>query len=262
MEENKTVCREKAPGRVASPKQRAGDPRVTGPRNRVALAAVILLLATVFMCLAACASPRAAGQESVGSAVPQPVTPRNAAEDLLLVVDFQNVYLPGNDWACPSMPAAMERTMKLLDAPGAPDCVMTKYVAPAEPTGRWKQYNEAYREINANAFLAEFPEALAPYAAKATVIEKATYSSMDAPEVLAAMEGKKAVVLAGVVADCCVLATMMDAIDLGYEVVYLYDCIAGVSEESEAEIRALAEIYSPIHTTVMSGAEYLAAIGA
>lgn len=43
------------------------------------------------------------------------------------------------------------------------------------------------------------------------------------------MEGKKAVVLAGVVADCCVLATMMDAIDLGYEVVYLYDCIAGVS---------------------------------
>ena len=61
--------------------------------------------------------------------------------------------------------------------------IMTKYVAPAEPTGRWKQYNEAYREINANAFLAEFPE-------------------------------------------------------------------------------ALAEIYSPIHTTVMSGAEYLAAIGA
>ena len=55
---------------------------------------------------------------------------------------------------------------------------------------------------------------------------------------------------------------MFDAIDLGYEVVYLYDCIAGASAESEAEIRALAEIFQPIHTTVMSSEEYLAAIGA
>lgn len=51
-------------------------------------------------------------------------------------MDFQNIYLPGYDWACPSMPAAMEHTMKLLDAQCAPECVMTKYVAPAEPTGR------------------------------------------------------------------------------------------------------------------------------
>ena len=99
-------------------------------------------------------------------------------------------------------------------------------------------------------------------AANAAVGDKSTYSSMDAPEVLAAMEGKRAVVLTGVVADCCILATMFDAIDLGYEVVYLYDCIAGASAESEAEIRALAEIFQPIHTTVMSSEEYLAAIGA
>ena len=32
---------------------------------------------------------------------------RNAAEDLLLIVDFQNVYLPGYEWACPSMPEAV-----------------------------------------------------------------------------------------------------------------------------------------------------------
>ena len=54
---------------------------------------------------------------------------------------------------------------------------------------------------------------------------------------------------------------MYDAIDMGYEVVYLYDCIGGVSPESEAEIRALAEVFSPVHTSVMSSDEYLAAIG-
>ena len=82
----------------------------------------------------------------------------------------------------------------------------------------------------------------------------------DAPEVLAAMEGKKAVVLAGVTAECCVLATMMDAMDLGYEVVYLYDCIAGQSAELEAQVRGIAEMFEPTQITVMSSAEYLTAI--
>ena len=224
-------------------------------RALTAAAAVLCLLAGI-------ASGYAAeGQTDAGEET-QAVMPRDVSEDLLLVVDFQNVYLPGYDWACPGMPAAMENTMELMDAENALDCVMTKYIAPTDPVGRWEQYNEAYREINENPFLSEFPEELAPYAARAAVIEKSTYSSLDSPEVLAAMEGKKAVVLAGVVADCCVLATMMDAIDLGYEVVYLYDCIAGVSEESEAEIRGLAEIFTPIHTTVMSKDEYLAAITA
>ena len=189
------------------------------------------------------------------------ITPRNAAEDLLLIVDFQNVYLPGREWACPSMPKAMENTRRLLDAAGAPEYVMTKYVAPAAPVGRWAQYNEAYRDINANAFLAELADEMEPYApGAAAVIGKSTYSSMDSEAVRAAMTGKKAVVLAGVTAECCILATMMDAIDLGYEVVYLRDCVAGQTAELEAEVRGIAEIFAPIHTAVMTVDEYLAAI--
>ncbi|MBR6113654.1 MAG: cysteine hydrolase, partial [Oscillospiraceae bacterium] len=192
---------------------------------------------------------------------PRTIEPRDVSGDMLLIVDFQNVYLPGNDWACPSMPEAMANTIRILSSPGTPDYIMTRYVAPAEPVGRWKDYNEAYREINENAFLSELADEMAPYAAGGHLIDKSTYSSMDAPAVCDALEGKKAVVLAGVVADCCVLATMYDAMDMGYEVVYLYDCIAGSGPESEAEIRALAEIFSPIHTSVMSSEEYLAAIG-
>ena len=67
------------------------------------------------------------------------LTRRNVSEDLLLIVDFQNVYLPGYDWACPSMPEAMKNTVKILDAAPALDYVMTKYIAPAEPIGRWAQ---------------------------------------------------------------------------------------------------------------------------
>ena len=199
-------------------------------RRSVSLLTVLcLVLALLSGCAGGKKDAAVTAPEETPTAAAAPA-PRDASQDLLLVVDFQNVYLPGNEWACPSMPEAMANTMRILDAENAPDCVMTKFVAPAEPTGRWQQYNEAYRQINENASLAEFPEELTPYAEKATVVEKSTYSSMDAPEVIAAMEGKRAVVLCGVVADCCVLATMMDAIDMGYEVVYLYDCIGGVSE--------------------------------
>lgn len=227
--------------------------------------AMIATLCAVLTLTTGCAGGKTDADSAAPEEAPEAasaIVPRDPSGDLLLVVDFQNVYLPGQEWACPTMPQAMHNTMRILDDKNAPDCVMTKFIAPAAPTGRWRQYNEAYREINENAFLAQFPQELTPYAEKATVVEKSTYSSMDAPEVIAAMEGKRAVVLCGVVADCCVLATMMDAIDMGYEVVYLYDCIGGVSAESETQFRALAEIYSPIHTTVMSSDEYLAAIAA
>lgn len=189
------------------------------------------------------------------------LTRRNVSEDLLLIVDFQNVYLPGYDWACPSMPEAMKNTVKILDAAPALDYVMTKYIAPTEPIGRWAQYNEAYKEINENDFLSEFSEEIAPYAAGArSVAEKSTYSSMDSDAVLASMEGKKAIVLADVTAECCILATMMDAIDQGYEIVYLYDCIAGQTAELEAQVRGIAEIFAPIHATIMSSDKYLSSI--
>ena len=185
---------------------------------------------------------------------------RNAAEDLLLIVDFQNVYLPGSYWSCPGMPDAMRNTLAVLSAPNAPDYLMTAFIAPEEPEGRWALYNEEYSGINGDAFLSEFAEEIRPYATDGHMVFKSVYSSMECEEVQAAMEGKKAVVLTGVVAECCVLATLMDAIDMGYEVVYLYDGIAGTSEKDEQMILRLAGYFAPVHVTVMSCAEYIAAI--
>ena len=222
---------------------------------------ILAVVLSLVLVLSGCGTAKAETPPAAAPAEAAEIVHRDAAEDLLLIVDFQNVYLPGNQWACPSMPQAMENTVKILEAPNAPDYIMSAYIAPVDPVGRWQQYNEAYKDINADPYLSELAEEMKPYAVEGKVAEKSTYSSLDAEAVQAAMAGKKAVVLTGVVADCCVIATMYDAIDMGYEVVYLYDCIGGVSPESEAEIRSLAEIFSPVHTTVMSSDEYLAAIG-
>ena len=184
----------------------------------------------------------------------------HSAEDLLIVVDFQNVYLPGNEWGCPRMPQAMENTLRLLRSPHAPAYILTKFVAPEKPVGCWQRYNETYAAINADEYLCDLADAVKPIATADNVLCKDTYSSLDSAPVAARLAGKKRVVLSGVVAECCVLATMLDAVDLGYEVIYLCDCIAGCTAEYEASAKNIAEILSPVHTRVMTSEEYLRSV--
>ena len=181
----------------------------------------------------------------------------DSSEDLLIAIDFQNVYLPGQPWACPTMEHAMAKTLSIINDPNSPDYILTQYIAAADPVGRWKQYNEEYAPINADPFLSDFADPVKQIIKADNVMVKNTYSSLKCPAVQARLEGKKRVVLTGVVAECCVMATMLDAIDLGYEVIYLYDCVSGLTDENEALVRILAESFSPIHTRVLSSTEYL-----
>ena len=181
----------------------------------------------------------------------------DSREDLLIVIDFQNVYLPGQIWACPSIEQAIDNTLRIIHSPDSPDYVLTQYIAPENPVGCWQRYNEEYAEINADEFLCGFPDPVRQIINDKNVIVKDTYSSLKSAALRSLLEGKKRVVLTGVVAECCVLSTMMEAIDLGYEVIYLYDCISGFSTETETMIRTLAESFSTIHTRVMSSTEYL-----
>ena len=187
---------------------------------------------------------------------------RDRTKDLLLAIDFQNVYLPGEEWGCDGSPEAIRNTLRILETPGAPDALITKYMAPEHPVGRWEAYNREYRQINENEWYCELAEGIRDIGKKYPVVEKSTYSSLKSEQVLRALEGKTAVVLTGVVAECCVLATMMDAIDLGLQVIYLYDCVAGQTPHKEACARQIAEDFAPVHTLVMSSEEYIKQITA
>ena len=80
---------------------------------------------------------------------------------------------------------------------------------------------------------------------------------MRVPEILEAARKADHILIAGVVAECCVLATMIDAIDEGHKVIYLTECVAGMSEENEEAVKRLAESFSPMHTRVMDSHAYL-----
>lgn len=199
-------------------------------------------------------------------------------KDLLLVIDMQNVYLPGQEWSCPSMGESIRNICRILDRDAADYTAFTQFVPPQEPVGTWKQYNTENKEINENLWLNEIVTELVPYVnqegsredaegkapkeetrdhPRYPLYNKSIYSSMKIPELTKLARQADRIVLSGVVAECCVLATMMEAIDLGCQVIYLTDCISGQSLQNENAIRKIAESFSPLHTLVMTSEEYL-----
>lgn len=175
-------------------------------------------------------------------------------KDLLLVIDMQNVYLPGEEWGCPGFPQAAKNITALLDS-GIP-AVFTRFVAPGDPVGAWQDYNRDYVHINESAYLNDLASELKPYLSRCPLVDKSTYSSWTV-EVARLAEGYGRILLAGVVAECCVLATLMAAMDAGKKVVYLTDCVAGQSADYEDAVRKIAETYVPTHAQVMDSREYL-----
>ena len=177
--------------------------------------------------------------------------------DLLLAIDFQNIYLPGQEWACPSMPGSIENVRKLITSGQIGHILFTQYLAAQQPVGTWKTYNEEYRHLNEDPYLCDIVEELKPFLAQYPLAVKSTYSSLKCGQVLEAAGKADAVVLTGVVAECCILATLMEGIDLGCKMIYLYDACSGQTPENEAAIRRIAESFAPMHTLVMSTEEYL-----
>ena len=188
-------------------------------------------------------------------------------EDTILVIDMQKVYQPGNPWACAHVNEAAQQIETLLDhvleLRGAPSVLLTRYIAAADEDaqGVWADYNRENRAINENPVMNEFIPAIARYVEEFPYIDKCTYSCFSNEYVRVAADRSMVhggrVILTGVVAECCVLSTMMEAIDQGHSVIFLYDCISGQSQENEQAIRKLAESFAPLHTLVMSSEEYI-----
>lgn len=66
------------------------------------------------------------------------------------------------------------------------------------------------------------------------------------------------VVVTGVVAECCVLSTVLALMDAGIYVVYLTDGVSGLSREKEAATELILSGLSPLQIALMTTDEYLA----
>ena len=184
-----------------------------------------------------------------------------AGGDLLLVIDMQNAYTAEGPWTCPNMARATEQIIALIESGRFSEVIFTRFDAPQDPVGTWKDYNVINREVNEDVWMNEMVPELAPYLTQYPVFSKSTYSSMTVPEIREAAEQCTvrggSVVLTGVVSECCVLSTAFEAIDLGCPVVYITDACAGCSDDLEAAVVSVLAGLDYVQTTILDTAAYL-----
>lgn len=181
--------------------------------------------------------------------------------DLLLVIDMQKVYLKGGAWECLDTEVAAANIIKVIDSGVCDRVVLTKFIEPSDPRGVWKDYNEKYAEINADPVNAELIDELVPYAGRFPVYEKSFYSAFADPVLAEVCRSADRLIICGVVAECCVLATVMGAMDAGVKVIYLTDAVSGFTPQKEQAVLTVMSGEIPLHIETMSTDEYISSGG-
>lgn len=163
------------------------------------------------------------------------------ADGHLVVIDLQRVFAdPASDWFTPRFAEVLEPVGRLVAA-YRPAVTFTRFVAPAEPSGAWREY---YRR---------WPFALQPPDSPlyALVEEFAGQPTLDSPTfgkwlpALSARVGAQLVV-AGVTTDCCVISTVLAAADSGVKVRIVTDACAGSTELDHDRALAIMALYAPL----------------
>jgi nicotinamidase-related amidase len=154
-----------------------------------------------------------------------------------LCVDMQNIFARGNIWETPWMERVLPAIAGICER-YATRTVFTRFITPvhaADRPGRWQRYFTKWESATRSRLPAgqlDLVPALARFAPPAAVIDKPGYSAFVGSS-LASFLTEKAVgtlVVTGAETDVCVLASVLDAVDLGFRVVIVEDALCSSSD--------------------------------
>lgn len=168
-------------------------------------------------------------------------------KDLLLVIDMQNVYLPGSPWGCERIREAVSYIQDVIKRFPEEQRCFTGFLPQDHPDGVWKEYNKQNQKINRSEWMNDYIEELKPYITDENFYAKSKYSCLKNEELKKRIDSYERIFVTGVVAECCVLSTVMELIDRGKKVMYMAEGIAGVSREKERMVIQILEGMSPLH---------------
>jgi len=163
----------------------------------------------------------------------------------LMLIDLQRIFgEPTSQWFTPRFADAAAGAVRLRELfPGR--TALTRFRAPATPTGAWVPYYQQWPFAldPANADLYDLVPALPPD--DAVLIDRPTFGKWDAAT-RAALGDTRDIVLAGVSTDCCVLSTGLAAADDGVRVRVVADACAGLSEADHQRALDVMALYGPL----------------
>ena len=169
-----------------------------------------------------------------------------AAHTVHLCVDMQNIFAEDTPWHTPWMKRVLPVVTAIVER-HAERTIFTRFIPPAEPQrmpGAWRGYWERWKELTTDRIdprLVDLVEPLGKFVPPATVLDKPFYSPFHAPPIATMLRerGADALVISGAETDMCVLAAVLDAVDLGLRVVLPVDALCSSSDEKHDALLAL-----------------------
>ncbi|MGK0715794.1 cysteine hydrolase family protein [Leucobacter sp. W1153] len=162
----------------------------------------------------------------------------------LVVIDMQEVFRhPESQWYVPRYAAAQANIEEILRTQPE-NVVWTRFVRDPRETGSWRDYYERWDRCREGPRSALWD---------LTLTAQPTHSVVSAPtfskwgEELANLTDSVArLVVCGVATDCCVLSTVLGAVDAGKQVTVVSDACAGVTDEAHNQALALLSLLHPM----------------
>jgi nicotinamidase-related amidase len=163
-----------------------------------------------------------------------------------LCVDMQNVFAEDTPWQAPWMKRVLP-TVEKIAARRPERTIFTRFIPPTQPAdlpGSWRRYYERWPQMTRSRLdpeLLELVEPLRRLVPPAKVVDKPFYSPFHATALARSLmdERCEALVVSGAETDMCVLAAVLDAVDLGIRVVLATDAVCSSSDETHDALMKL-----------------------
>lgn len=163
-----------------------------------------------------------------------------------LCIDMQRLLSPEGPWPTPWVAPALEQAVRLIE-PQPVQTIFTRFVPPRTPhemPGAWRRYFDKWRSVTREFIdlsLLELLPPLSSFVPPATVVDKGRYSAfIDSPlQSVLRDRGATTLVVSGAETDVCILATVLNAVDLGYRVVVAADAICSSVDETHDALMTL-----------------------
>jgi nicotinamidase-related amidase len=162
---------------------------------------------------------------------------------LLAVIDMQEFFAAGSPWEVPGFAGLIEPIDALASAYG-PRTVFTRFLIPEVPQGSWVGYYQAWPQVlePEAAHLADLAQ---PWASQGRdTLDKTTFSKWG-PELESMLGPGRELTVCGVSTDCCVIATVLAAVDGGAQVRVIADACAGITPEAHEAALNLMGGFAP-----------------
>jgi nicotinamidase-related amidase len=162
---------------------------------------------------------------------------------LLAVIDMQEFFAAGSPWAVPGFGDLIEPVGKLARGYG-PRAVFTRFVIPEAPQGSWAGYYRAWPQVLVPE-AGHLADLARPWAGQGLdTLDKTTFSKWG-PELESMLGPGRELTVCGVSTDCCVLATVLAAVDAGAQVRVIADACAGITAEAHQAALSLMAGFAP-----------------